>query len=182
MEITPVYFPANISPLAAPSPPVYKSGDKECGIIFKQVYHPVIAVPIGSAGAVMISGRGMKLSSREFDRVVERALGRVPAEIRERLDNILISVQRRPSPEMSAALGLEPDDPPFGIYSGVSLAERSEFDPPLYPDTIFIFQEPLERFCRSMKELEEEIEITVVHEIAHFLGMTEEELAALGYD
>ena len=123
----------------------------------------------------------MKLSSREFDRAVERAIGRIPAEIRDRLDNILISVQRRPSRQMSMTLGLDPDDAPFGIYTGVSLAERSEFSPPLYPDTIFIFQEPLEDACRSTTELEEEIEITVVHEIAHFLGMTEEELAALGY-
>ena len=108
----------------------------------------------------------MKLSSREFDRAVERAIGRIPAEIRDRLDNILISVQRRPSRQMSMTLGLDPDDAPFGIYTGVSLAERSEFSPPLYPDTIFIFQEPLEDACRSIAELEEEIEITVVHEIA----------------
>ncbi len=123
----------------------------------------------------------MRLGSREFDGVVRRAIARIPDEIRAHLDNILITVQKRPSREMIAALGLAPDDPPFGVYTGVSLAERSEFNPPLYPDTIFIFQEPLEEACRSIAELEEEIEITVVHEIAHFLGMTEEELIDLGY-
>ncbi len=123
----------------------------------------------------------MRLGSREFDGVVRRAIARIPDEIRTHLDNILITVQQRPSREMIAALGLAPDDPPFGVYTGVSLAERSEFNPPLYPDTIFIFQEPLEEACRSVAELEEEIEITVVHEIAHFLGMTEEELIDLGY-
>ncbi|MDI9571283.1 MAG: metallopeptidase family protein [Pseudomonadota bacterium] len=123
----------------------------------------------------------VRLGSREFDRVVERAIGRIPAEIMDRLDNVLIAVQRRPTRQMNADWGLDPDDPPFGIYTGVSLAERSEFGPPLYPDTIFIFQAPLEEACHSIAELEEEIEITVVHEIAHFLGMTDEELAALGY-
>ncbi len=123
----------------------------------------------------------MRLGSREFDGVVKRAIERIPEEIRAHLDNILISVQKRPSREMTAALGLSPDDPPFGVYWGVSLTERSEFNPPLYPDTIFIFQEPLEEACDSLAELEEEIEITVVHEIAHFLGMTEAELVALGY-
>ena len=51
-----------------------------------------------------------------------------------------------------------------------------------YPDTIKIFQEPLEEMCQTLDELEEEIEITVVHEVAHFIGMTEEELAELGYE
>jgi len=123
----------------------------------------------------------MRLGSREFDGVVQRAIDRIPEEIRAQLDNILISVQKRPSRELIASLGLDPEDMPFGVYTGVSLAERSEFNPPLYPDTIIIFQEPLEEACRNLAELEEEIEITVVHEIAHFLGMTEEELVALGY-
>jgi predicted Zn-dependent protease with MMP-like domain len=123
----------------------------------------------------------MKLGGQDFDRAVKRAIGRIPKEIRSRLDNIVISVRPRPSREMIRNLSLTPDDPPFGVYWGISLPERSETDPPLFPDTIFIFQEPLEDACQSLAELEEEIEITVVHEIAHFLGMTEEQLAALGY-
>ncbi|MCK9197533.1 MAG: metallopeptidase family protein, partial [Syntrophales bacterium] len=113
---------------------------------------------------------------------VKRAIDRIPKEIRSRLDNIVISVQPRPSRDMIRELALPPGDPLFGVYWGVSLPERSETSPPLFPDTIFIFQEPLEDACRSLAELEEEIEITIVHEIAHFLGMTEEQLAALGYE
>jgi predicted Zn-dependent protease with MMP-like domain len=60
--------------------------------------------------------------------------------------------------------------------------ERSHFDMLQYPDTIQIFQEPLEEMCETLDELEEEIEITVVHEVAHFIGMTEEELYELGYE
>ena len=124
----------------------------------------------------------MKLSRKDFDKAVKRAIDRIPREIRTRLDNIVISVQPRPSGDIIRELALTPNDPPFGVYWGISLPERSETNPPLFPDTILIFQEPLEDACRSLVELEEEIEITVVHEIAHFLGMTEEQLAALGYE
>jgi predicted Zn-dependent protease with MMP-like domain len=124
----------------------------------------------------------MKLTPTEFDQVVQHAIDRIPEEIREHLANVTITVQKRPSREMLADLGMTPDDPPLGLYDGASLLERSILDPPLYPDTIFIFQEPLEQMCRTREELEREIEITVVHEVAHFLGMDEERLAELGYD
>jgi predicted Zn-dependent protease with MMP-like domain len=60
--------------------------------------------------------------------------------------------------------------------------ERSFFSPVDYPGTIFIFQRPLEEMCRTTEELEEEIRITVVHEIAHLIGLDEERLGELGYD
>jgi predicted Zn-dependent protease with MMP-like domain len=128
------------------------------------------------------SGNLMKLNNKEFDRIVQQAIGRIPEEIRRHLDNILITVQKRPAPEMLEEMGYPPDEPLLGIYWGVPLNERSVAEPPLYPDTIFIFKEPLEEMCETREELEEEIEITVVHEVAHFLGMTEERLAELGYE
>jgi predicted Zn-dependent protease with MMP-like domain len=124
----------------------------------------------------------MKLTQKEFDRVVSRAIERIPDEIRQHLENVVITVRKRPSREMLDELGMTPDDPPLGLYQGASLMERSVFAPPLYPDTIFIFQEPLEQMCGSIEELEEEIEITVVHEVAHFLGIDEQRLAELGYE
>jgi len=123
----------------------------------------------------------MKLSDKEFDRVVNRAFRRIPEEIREHLENVVITVRKRPSKGMLEELGMTPDDPPLGLYRGASLIERSVFSPPLYPDTIFIFQEPLEQMCDTFEELEREIEITVVHEFAHFLGMDDKRLAELGY-
>jgi predicted Zn-dependent protease with MMP-like domain len=124
----------------------------------------------------------MKLNQKEFDRAVRRAIEHIPEEIRAYLENVIITVRRRPSKAMLEELGATADDPPLGLYQGASLMERSVFAPPLYPDTIFIFQEPLEQMCGTIEELEEEIEITVVHEIAHFLGMGEERLAELGYE
>lgn len=123
----------------------------------------------------------MKLSQKEFDKAVRRAFNRIPEEIREHLENVVLTVRKRPSREMLSELGMTPDDPPLGLYQGASLMERSIFAPPIYPDTIFIFQEPLEQMCPTLEELEQEIEITVVHEVAHFLGIDDDRLAELGY-
>ncbi len=125
--------------------------------------------------------RGISLSPKEFDRIVKQAIQKIPAEMRDHLENVLISVRPKPSPELLADMGLPPDYPLLGVYHGAPLMERSAVVPPLFPDTIFIFQEPLEAMCRTIEELEDEIEITVVHEIAHYIGLTEEELADLGY-
>ncbi len=124
----------------------------------------------------------MKLSAKDFDRAVHRALDRIPEEIRAQMENVVITVRKRPTREMLKELGATPDDPPLALYQGLPLNERSVFAPPLYPDTIFIFQEPLEEICATREELEQEIEISVVHEVAHFLGLDEERLAELGYE
>ena len=124
----------------------------------------------------------MKLNPIEFDRAVRRAFNRIPAEIRDRMENVVLTVKKRPTQEMVEEMGYPPDEPLLGLYEGASLQEHSFFaPPPLHPDTIFIFQEPLEEMCGSLAELEREIEITVVHEVAHFLGISEERLEELGY-
>ena len=124
----------------------------------------------------------MKLTQKEFDRAVRRAYDRIPAEIRDRMDNVMLTVRRRPTPEMLEETGYPPNEPLLGLYWGASLPEHSFFaPPPLHPDTIYIFQEPLEGMCGTIEELEREIEITVVHEVAHFLGIDEGRLEELGY-
>ena len=123
----------------------------------------------------------MNVSRKEFDRIVMRAIRRIPEAVRDHLDNILISVQKRPSPELLDEVGIPADETLLGVFQGTPLAERSVTAPPLFPDTIFLFQEPLLEASAGIEELEEEIEITVVHELAHFLGFSEEDLEKLGY-
>jgi predicted Zn-dependent protease with MMP-like domain len=123
----------------------------------------------------------MKLSQKEFDRIVKRAIRRISPEIRQHLKNVVISVRERPTRKMLREMGLEPDELLLGVYRGVSLIKRSVTSPPLFPDTIILFQEPLEEACETKEKLEKQIEITVVHEVAHFVGISEERLEELGY-
>jgi predicted Zn-dependent protease with MMP-like domain len=137
-----------------------------------------------SEGPVLVGRQGelMKVSDEEFDAIVQRAVRRIPDEIRRHLDNIIITVRKRPTTAMLRDLGVEYDDDLLGLFQGVPLTERSVTAPPLFPDTIYVFQEPLENMCESVEELEEEIEVTVVHEVAHYIGMDEQRLIELGYD
>ena len=123
----------------------------------------------------------IKLNEAEFDRIVAKAIENIPGEIRQYLENIVISVKKRPSRRMMIEMGIPAGEEPLGLFQGVPMIERSVTVPPLYPDMIDLFQEPLEEMCETREELEEEIEITVVHEVAHYIGMTEERLEELGY-
>lgn len=124
----------------------------------------------------------MRVSEKAFDRIVKRAIAKIPEEVRRHLDNMLISVQQRPSREILDATDMDPGEPLLGLYYGVPLTERLMTSPEDFPDTIFLFQEPLQAMCETLEELEQEIEITVVHEVAHAVGIGEERLAELGYD
>ncbi len=123
----------------------------------------------------------MNLSDATFARIVRRAVDRIPDEIMRHVRNVAITVEDRPSEELLADMGLPPDEPLLGLYTGVALPERSLSSPEIFPDAIILYREPLLDICETIEELEEEIEITVVHEIAHYFGISEERLEELGY-
>ena len=123
----------------------------------------------------------MRISRKAFDAAVERALEMIPEMFRAQLNNMSIAVEDHPSPDLLIEMELAPDETLFGIFTGVPLPERSVIEPPLYPDVILIFRQPLMAACHSREELEEEIAITVVHEVAHYMGLSEERLEELGY-
>jgi predicted Zn-dependent protease with MMP-like domain len=123
----------------------------------------------------------MRISQREFEDAVERAIEMIPEMFRGHLDNIAIVVEDHPSRELLMEMGIPPDETLFGVFTGVPLPERSVTEPPLYPDEIVIFREPLMAACRNLAELEEEIAVTVIHEVAHYMGLSEGRLEELGY-
>jgi len=124
----------------------------------------------------------MRISYKEFEATVEKALEMIPEMFRAQLNNMTITVENLPSRDLLREMEMSPDETLFGVFTGVPLPERSVTEPPLYPDIIIIFREPLMAACHSFEELEEEIAITVVHELAHYLGLSEERLEELGYD
>jgi predicted Zn-dependent protease with MMP-like domain len=122
------------------------------------------------------------LTLDEIREEVARVLDRLPRQFRNQLRNVEFVVEERPSPELLRDEGLDPRfDTLYGIYQGVPLPHRSSLDLPLLPDKITIFAEPLLRDFPDPEELREEIRITVVHEIAHYFGMDEEDVEDLGY-
>jgi predicted Zn-dependent protease with MMP-like domain len=121
----------------------------------------------------------VKSDNQDFYELVEKALEELPPELAELLDNVAIVVDDWP--EYSTPLAPEQsDDVLYGLYEGVPLTERAAGYYGFLPDKITIFRGPLERdFPRE--ELEEQVRITVVHEIAHHFGFDEDRLEELGW-
>jgi predicted Zn-dependent protease with MMP-like domain len=120
------------------------------------------------------------MDRKSFGVLLENAIKDLPEEFREKLTNVAIIVEDYPSQELVEQLQLEPEDTLFGLYEGVPMTERG-FGEPLLPDRILIFQKAIEDECDSVDEIKEELKITLVHEIAHFFGLSDEYLEELGY-
>ena len=122
------------------------------------------------------------MNHRDIREEVARLIDRLPRQFREQLRNVEFVVEDRPSEELLLAEDMDPaEDTLYGLYQGIPLPERSSLDPPLLPDKITIFAEPLLADFPDPAELREEIRLTVLHEIAHYFGMDEEEIEDLGY-
>jgi predicted Zn-dependent protease with MMP-like domain len=107
-----------------------------------------------------------------FEDHVRSALESLPAELRAAMSNVEIVVEEE-----------NPDDPDlYGLYLGVPLVDRGESYAGALPDKIAVYRIPLEEeFGDDPELLEEEIRITVLHEIAHHFGIDEDRLAELGW-
>jgi len=116
-----------------------------------------------------------------FLRLVRRALAGLPPPFRDRLSNVDVVVKRRPGLDDLREAGLPPGESLYGLYSGVPLTERSDYGFVL-PDKITIFQEPLEHDFPDEAELVQEVRKTVLHEIAHHFGISDEKLAEMGLE
>lgn len=122
------------------------------------------------------------MNRAEFEALVVEELDRLPAPLAEGLQNLQIVIEDAPSPQLLRSLGLDPrTDTLFGLYEGVPLSERSFNEGGLLPDRISIFYKPLRRACRTTQRLRREVRITLIHEVAHFLGMDEDVIDELGY-
>jgi len=114
----------------------------------------------------------LELSAEEFERVVIDELDALPDEMVDGLENLVFVCEDRPE---DGSLDL------LGVYEGVALTERDRYGFGELPDRIVLFREPLLAICETEDELREEIHITLVHEIAHFYGIDDEELHRLGW-
>lgn len=108
----------------------------------------------------------------QFEQEVDRVIEDLPQWVLDEVDNLVIVVEDDPTEEQGDVLG---------IYEGVSLAERGDYWGAL-PDRIVVFYRPHLDLGLSDGELKEEIRKTVLHELAHHLGIDDERLTELGWD
>ena len=122
------------------------------------------------------------MQRKAFESLVRAAIEELPRQFKDRLKNVAIIVEDYPSEELLERMEIPDDETLFGLYDGVPLTERGHFDVPLYPDRILLFQGPIEEACESPEQIQEEVRITLIHEIAHFFGFDDESLEERGYD
>ena len=122
------------------------------------------------------NGLVLEMTREDFEQLVAEALDRVPPELTRLMDNVAVFVEDEPPPE---------DPELLGLYEGTPLTERGEWYAGVLPDRISIYMGPTLRMCdreEGGRELVvQEVEVTVVHEIAHHFGIDDERLHALGY-
>jgi predicted Zn-dependent protease with MMP-like domain len=115
----------------------------------------------------------------KFESLVGDALASIPREFREAMKNIAIVVEDEPSRELLREMGIRPPGTLLGLYSGTPLTERGWDYGNRLPDRIQIFQGPHEREADDEEDLVVAIGETLIHEVGHYFGMSEEQIEAI---
>ena len=119
-----------------------------------------------------------------FSQLVADALDSLPKEFLEKMWNVEVLIEDWPSSENLEEVGRDPREPAslLGLYHGIPLTHRHSYYASL-PDTITIYQQPIERHCGEDEDkIREQVRHTVIHEIAHYYGISDARLDELGYD
>jgi len=116
-----------------------------------------------------------------FDRLVVDAIEELPQSLKGRLSNVSIIVEDKPNNEILEKMELKSDRTLLGLFQGVPLNKRSVWQSGTMPERITIFQKNIETLCHSEEEIKQRIKEVIRHEVAHFVGFTEEEIRKLGY-
>ena len=114
------------------------------------------------------------MTRRQFEALVDRALRRLPRKFKDKLANIAVVVEAWPDDATLAELGIEPPDTLYGLYRGVDLTHRDSSYGNVLPDTVTIYQGPIEEDCDDEEEMAELVRETVVHEVGHYFGLDDE--------
>lgn len=113
----------------------------------------------------------LDVSAEEFESMVADGLDSLHDDMLDQLDNVIFLVEDKP----------EDGSDILGAYDGFSLAEREAYGYGEQPDRITLFRLNLLDHCEDLEELQREIRVTLVHEVGHFLGITEERIHELGW-
>lgn len=109
------------------------------------------------------------VSPERFETLVAEALDGIPEGLGRLMDNVVIQVRDR------SPAGL------LGLYEGIPLTEREQYGGLAMPDRITIYRLPILEHCGTEDDVVREVRVTVVHEVAHHFGITDERLDELGW-
>ena len=118
------------------------------------------------------------MSETDFEAAVSDALDRIPPELARTMNNVAIFIED----DYTLQPGDDPDTVLLGLYEGVPLTERdSWWDAGSLPDRITIYRQPILDICETREDVIDEVTVTVVHEIAHHFGISDDRLHELGW-
>ena len=116
------------------------------------------------------------MTREQFQRLVVEAVALIPKRFRREMKNLALVVEDEPAPDLLAEMEIEPPDSLFGLYQGTPLPERTWAFGNNLPDRITLFQRPIEEDCEDEDEVRAVIGETLIHEVGHYFGMSEEEI------
>lgn len=119
------------------------------------------------------------MQTTAFEQLIVDVLDSLPPEFARHLDDVEILVAKKLTREDRRNLDLQLDETVYGVYEGIPLTEQSAFDADV-PATIIIYQQPLEHDYPDPAELRREVRRTVLHELAHHFGISDDRLHELG--
>ena len=116
------------------------------------------------------------MTRAEFERLVAEAVDLIPKRFRREMKNLALVVEDAPSAELLEDMEIEPPDSLYGLYHGTPLPERTWGFGNNLPDRITIYQQPIEEDCEDEDEMRQMIGETLIHEVGHYFGMSEEQI------
>ena len=112
----------------------------------------------------------------DFEQLVADAVKLIPGRFRREIKNLAIVIEDEPSAELLEDMEIEPPDSLFGLYQGTPLPERTWGYGNTLPDRITLFQRPIEEDCEDEDDIRAVIGETLIHEVGHYFGMSEEQI------
>jgi predicted Zn-dependent protease with MMP-like domain len=112
----------------------------------------------------------------KFEQLVAEAITLIPRRFRREMKNIAIIVEDEPSDELLEEMEIEPPDSLYGLYQGTPLPERTAAWGNTLPDCVTLFQRPIEEDCDDDDDVRMVIGETLIHEVGHYFGLSEEEI------
>ena len=116
------------------------------------------------------------MTRARFERLVAEATTLIPKRFRREMKNLAVVVEDEPSLDLLAEMEIEPPDSLYGLYQGTPLPERVWAFGNALPDKITIYQRPIEEDCEDEDEIRAVIGETLIHEVGHYFGLSEEEI------